>query len=409
MANGNPFYVQPADYSRGLTGLAQVLEQYKETREEKDAKEAAAEAYRSGDPDKIADFAIQYPGYAENILGAAKFRDEATKQNYIDSIFEAVQYPDRMGDITARRQEYLKSRGLGPDETMETDSFMERYSLDPEGTKGMLEQELAWLAPDRYKQYKESFDDTTMKVGAQEILEDGTIIQSTEKGPVVYNPLGEKVTGKAAAEAVKQARAEKVSNQRKAAGGKKRAALEEELNLKAKVEANVIGAKEAAKISVAAFDRLEKINSNISNIDEAIGLIDQGAETGVVRSKLPSVRTAAIKLDNLQGRLGLDIIQNTTFGALSEAELKFALDTALPQKLSGPELRSWLVEKKESQEKLSDYLEAAAIYLGTPGNTVKGWMEKQREKRVSAPKEAPEGNVSEMSTEDLMSIGLGGQ
>lgn len=153
--------------------------------------------------------------------------------------------------------------------------------------------------------------------------------------------------------------------------------------------------KAASKRSDEAFARLEKVRANIANYDEAIRLIDQGAETGVVAARLPSFRQASIALDNLQGRLGLDVIGNTTFGALSEAELKFALNTALPKNLEGPALKDWIMRKKAAQEKLAAYLEQAAIFLGTPGNTVKGWIEVQKQAgggaspEVVAPTPAP--------------------
>lgn len=83
--------------------------------------------------------------------------------------------------------------------------------------------------------------------------------------------------------------------------------------------------------------------------------------------------------------MGLDIIGGTTFGALSESELAFALDTALPTKLEGPELRAWIERKKAAQMKLSQELEKAAIYLGKPGNTPAGYLEFLRN---SAPSEA---------------------
>ncbi|GAF84393.1 unnamed protein product, partial [marine sediment metagenome] len=80
-------------------------------------------------------------------------------------------------------------------------------------------------------------------------------------------------------------------------------------------------------------------------------------------------------------RLGLDVVANTTFGALSAGELAMAMSTALPTELDGPELREWMVEKKGVQEKLADYLESAAIYLGTPGNTKVGWLKKKKMER----------------------------
>lgn len=423
----NRFYVQPGgDITQGLSGITSTIQRIGEEKKRQaeadritEMKRQAAEVYQTGDPEQIAAFGIQNPEMSQILTSATKFRDEKTKENYIQSIFEALQNPEDIENITARRQEYLKSRGLPPEETAETDRFMEHYREDPEGTMKILENELAvmsWQDPEVWKAYKRVKGgdlEGDLKVGAQEILEDGTIVQSTATGPIVYNPEGQRVKGKEAAQAVKRARAEKVSNLRLAAGGKKRASLEAEEDLKAKVEAGVVSAKAAADISTKAFDRLEKINTNIANIDEAIRLIDEGAETGVIKSKLPSVRAASIKLDNLQGRLGLDVIGSTTFGALSESELKFALDTALPQKLEGPELKRWLTEKKASQEKLSDYLEAAAIYLGTPGNTVAGWVQKQKEKRTTAKEQGetppPAGNISTMSDEELKNLAFGGQ
>lgn len=143
--------------------------------------------------------------------------------------------------------------------------------------------------------------------------------------------------------------------------------------------------KAATKLADESFKRLEGVKANIANYDEAIRLIDEGAQTGVITSRLPSVRQASIALDNLQGRLGLDVIGNTTFGALSEAELKFALNTALPQNMQPQALKVWLQQKRDAQEKLAAYLEQASIFLGTPGNTVKDWIELQRSKGGAQP------------------------
>lgn len=231
----------------------------------------------------------------------------------------------------------------------------------------------------------------TEKVGAQEILEDGTVIQSTSAGVKVFDPTGKLVKGQVAADAIKAARAEKVSNLRKAAGEKKAATLQAEKELKGEVEAGIISQKEAAKASIAAFDRLEKINDTIGIYDEAIGLIDEGAGTGAVESMFPSMKAASIKLDNLQSRLGLDVISNTTFGALSEGEMRLAMETAMPKRLDGPALREWLIQKRDAQEKLSDYLESAAIYLGTPGNTKSGWFKKKKMERAARAEQSPQG------------------
>lgn len=157
-----------------------------------------------------------------------------------------------------------------------------------------------------------------------------------------------------------------------------------ELATTGKIEGTKSAAKAAIARSEKAFDQTAKIKTNVLNIDEAISLIDQGAESGVIQSKLPSVRAQSVALDNLQSRLGLDVIGNTTFGALSESELAFALKTALPTNLSPPDLRRWLVRKKDAQLKLAGYLEEVASFLGTPGNTTKDFIELQKVRQLEA-------------------------
>lgn len=146
----------------------------------------------------------------------------------------------------------------------------------------------------------------------------------------------------------------------------------------ATVEGGKEAGKQAIQMSGDALKKLPDVRRAISNIDQAIAAVDKGANTGVIASKFPSVTAASIELDNLRGSMGLDVIAGTTFGALSEAELGFALDTALPTRLSGPELKAWLTRKKEAQGKLAKELEEAAIYLGKPGNTPAGWLEMKR-------------------------------
>ena len=135
----------------------------------------------------------------------------------------------------------------------------------------------------------------------------------------------------------------------------------------------------AAKQSQAAIDQAQKIGTNITNLREVIRLVDkEGAETGPLAARLPSFRTATLELENMRRRLGLDVISSVTFGALSEAELKMALDTALPTQLEGPQLVAWANNKVDAQEKLKNYLEEQAIYLSKPGSSPAGWLEQQK-------------------------------
>ena len=191
-----------------------------------------------------------------------------------------------------------------------------------------------------------------------------------------------------------------------------------ELDTSGKIEGTKAASVAAIKRSEKAFDSIGKIRLSIDNYDEAIELIDNGAETGVVQSRLPSIRAASIALDNLQGRLGLDVVGQTTFGALSESELKFALATALPKKLAPADLRRWLVRKKESQLKLSAYLQEVATFLGTPGNTTKDFVELQKVRQLeqeSAISDSqpvvsqPSVDLSTLSDQELIELRKGAQ
>lgn len=144
-------------------------------------------------------------------------------------------------------------------------------------------------------------------------------------------------------------------------------------------------AKESTKASATAFKGLTAVRKNITNMNEGIKLLEGGARTGAVQGKLPSFKAASIKLDNLRNRLGLDVIGGTTFGALSESELAFALGTALPTGLDEKELLSWMTEKRDAQMKVAANLEEAAIFLGEPGNTVADFIKLKKQKRDAPP------------------------
>ena len=147
----------------------------------------------------------------------------------------------------------------------------------------------------------------------------------------------------------------------------------------AEIAATEDAAKAGIKMSGEAIAQLNKVKTSIRNINDAIQAIDEGAETGPIISRLPSVTQASIELDNVRSRMGLDIIGSVTFGALSEGELNLALSTALPTNLEPPALKQWLIDKRNAQQKLARELEGAAIFLGQPGNTPAKYLELMRD------------------------------
>jgi hypothetical protein len=325
---------------------------------------------------------------------------EAQQKKWLGDTQAATTILNRVGPAEAAK--YLSEQSLllensGMDPSLYLEDIQALNSGDPaqieavgQAMNGLVE---GFQAQGILKAPKTATDRTGKASAVTKVMGDGTTIQALPDGSVqVTNPEGNVVTGSERLEVLKNAR-EVEQEQARAITGQKEAG------------------KAAIKVSTDAFNRLEPINTAISNINEGIRLLDEGASTGPVVSKLPSIRSASVQLDNLQGRLGLDVIGQTTFGALSESELRFALDTALPKNLEPAELKDWLVEKRDAQQKLSNYLGDVAVFLGTPGNTVADWVSAQRELRASQPapeaaeaQSAPSVDLSTLSDEELLQL-----
>lgn len=138
------------------------------------------------------------------------------------------------------------------------------------------------------------------------------------------------------------------------------------------------GGKKTMEAGFSAWDDYGKLQTSIGNMDEAIAAIDAGAKSGVIYKMLPNITEASASLQNAMDRMGLDVIGSVTFGALSEGEMRLAMQTAAPRDLSPPELRNWLVRRRDAQIKAADMLADAAQYLTKPGNTINGWIERNR-------------------------------
>ena len=110
-------------------------------------------------------------------------------------------------------------------------------------------------------------------------------------------------------------------------------------------------------------------------------LPEGGANTGWLAANLPSVFASSIELDNLQSKLGLAVVGQNTFGALSKGELDLALATALPKTMQEAELADWIDRKIAAQRKLIRHYSDAASYLTNPLNEggIAAWVEIKRE------------------------------
>jgi hypothetical protein len=184
------------------------------------------------------------------------------------------------------------------------------------------------------------------RVQGQKVLDDGTtVIVYTDGTTEVRSPAGVALEGEARAQAIRDAQQFGIDVQQRRAGGR---------------ELGKISAQEGK----LALQGARSAEENIANLKEARRLVaEEGASTGVLQRFLPTFRDSTIALQEVQRRLGLDVIGSVTFGALSESELQLALETALPTGLSGPALIEYLDRKIVAQEKVAREQQKLAEYL----------------------------------------------
>lgn len=376
---------QTMDIERAREGRA--VSEFEQRRQAAAAAQERAEAMRSAlvglaeNPGATAEdygrLMMQYPEISQDLQRGWDMMSEPRQQTLLRDMAQIYSAIDTGNVDIARglleeRIEAARNSGR-EDDARQAELILRTMETDPRAARTTLGISLRALGGSEF--------DTLLTGGrptlrSSEILPDGTIVGVTDQGPIVYSPTGEVVTGQAAAEAIRQAQefGAEVRRQREAGAATGR------LETQAELGAAAAGATEAGTTGIQVgrqtFERIGPIRANISNLDRAIELVEQeGANTGVIASRLPAWAASTIELRNLQSILGLDVIGSVTFGALSEGELQLALDVALPTNLSEDALADWLRRKRDAQEKLVDNLTMQANFLSVPGRTLDQWIE----------------------------------
>lgn len=257
------------------------------------------------------------------------------------------------------------------------DAFLTQAGLDPEQYAFDQFPALAGQFGEAAKIL--SGTDASARVQSSDILDDGTTIMTMSNGSTrVVSPTGEELTGQQAADAIRAARDYGVENQRAIYGGRREGTLGADIEMGGTAKAVETMGTETVKAGMSAWEDYGKLQSSLANIDEALSALDRGAQSGVVYKMLPNVTEASASLNNAMNRMGLDVIGSVTFGALSEGEMRLAMDTAVPRDLSPADLKVWLTRKRDAQQKAAEMLADAAMYLTTPGNTINGWIERNK-------------------------------
>jgi hypothetical protein len=141
------------------------------------------------------------------------------------------------------------------------------------------------------------------------------------------------------------------------------------------------GVEQAQKRSQEVMTSISNIDSQINNLQSIVTALDEGADTGIIRNLLPAFDTATSSLRQAANRLGIDIINSVTFGALSEQELKLALSIPIDTSLPPDQLRQQVEQKLAAQAKLRQALVDEALYLSSSGVTYKDYMTQKLNKQ----------------------------
>jgi len=104
------------------------------------------------------------------------------------------------------------------------------------------------------------------------------------------------------------------------------------------------------------FNQFNIIDQQIRDFRRIGQLVDEGAKTGFIQKFLPSTDAATTELRQIANKMGIDIINSATFGALSATELRLALSTGFDQNLTGDELVDYIERKIAAQTKLRNAL-----------------------------------------------------
>ncbi len=116
------------------------------------------------------------------------------------------------------------------------------------------------------------------------------------------------------------------------------------------------------------FAQFNIIDRQIDDFKRVGELLDEGAKTGFIRKFLPSTDAATSELRNITNKMGIDIINSATFGALSATELRLALETGFDANLKGDQLVEYIQSKIAAQTKLRNALmPAIQMLLGGSG------------------------------------------
>ncbi|MEL7413672.1 MAG: hypothetical protein AAGJ90_19705, partial [Pseudomonadota bacterium] len=146
------------NFGQGLEKVAQRLEQKRNQEKLEMLQGELVDAYRSNDPDKIAELSIQNPQLAQVMSQALTHKNERTEKNFTDTALKILQNPENAEQLINDRLAFLTEEGA---DTTQTQGELAAYQSDPEGYADKVKLALAYKNPAAWNAYKETLGKPT--------------------------------------------------------------------------------------------------------------------------------------------------------------------------------------------------------------------------------------------------------
>lgn len=328
----------------GLQALAAGRQELDQNKKNLEDQRIAAESLREyqrtaqeGNPnyDALSEAALRSPQLASNFLqsvGIADARRGQDAANYAIGAYQNIDKPEEFVRLTQNRINYLQQQGRDPSESVKV---LEKYMAgDVETVRKGTKILAASLANQGYLD-KDIYASTFgagggRSLGSTKILDDGTTIQATSAGPVVFSPSGEQLTGQAAADAIRSAQQYGADIQSARAGGRTAATLDARVQGGGEAQrVEAVGAEEG-KTAVARRDawKTQALSAaeNIPTLRRASELqeaINTGGGSNAIRKIANYLGVASEdegELNSLFGQNILGQLKSTFGGSPTEGE-----------------------------------------------------------------------------------------
>lgn len=344
----------------------QVNQSQQSVSRKEQARSQAQEIFKSKSPEQISDFLIENPEYSKIFDAAGEYASPISKQSKLDTA-RNISLGSNVQEELQKSLRVIQQEGGDPTDTLKM------LEQQPENIKDIAESIWASMDPVGHKEFRLSNpiggeDDSSLPAETRafnDLIKDFSPKEQSNAKRIKAGLKG-RAMNSSLMTAIEQG---KVSNIAEAKAEIKKAEKFAEMT-----------ATSRAKTIDKGFESIQKIDQGLVNIDDAISAVDADAGVGAFEKLWPSVKSASVELDNIRGRMALDVVGATTFGALSKGELDLAKDIALPTGLNTAELKDYLIRKRAAQVKLRDYYNEQIQFLDQGGSVAQFLRKKEREK-----------------------------